>query len=78
MLIIFLCCRTLEVAKRVIKDKQHVYNKADDVITLSGDNKLQDVSSFFMLRRPVLLRILRTYFRWSFHLDFVMNFYPND
>ncbi|XP_062101861.1 suppressor of RPS4-RLD 1 [Humulus lupulus] len=35
--------RTLEVAKRVIKDKQHVYNKADEVIDLSGDKKLQDI-----------------------------------
>ncbi|POO00767.1 N-terminal acetyltransferase A, auxiliary subunit [Trema orientale] len=35
--------RTLEVAKKVIKDKQQVYNKADDVIALSGDEKLQDI-----------------------------------
>ncbi|PON66705.1 N-terminal acetyltransferase A, auxiliary subunit [Parasponia andersonii] len=35
--------RTLEVAKKVIKDKQQVYNEADDVIALSGDKKLQDI-----------------------------------
>ncbi|XP_060970422.1 suppressor of RPS4-RLD 1 isoform X2 [Cannabis sativa] len=35
--------RTLEVAKRVIKEKKHVYNKADEVIYLSGDEKLQDI-----------------------------------
>ncbi|KAL5753095.1 hypothetical protein ACOSP7_023263 [Xanthoceras sorbifolium] len=35
--------RTLDVAKAVMKDKQYVYNKADDIIDLSKDGKLQDI-----------------------------------
>lgn len=29
-----------------MKDKKYVHNKADDIIDLSEDGKLQDVSSF--------------------------------
>lgn len=46
ILIICWCCRTLDVAKTVIMDKSYVYNKADEVIDLSKDGKLEDVSSF--------------------------------
>ncbi|KAJ7952789.1 suppressor of RPS4-RLD 1 [Quillaja saponaria] len=35
--------RTLDVAKTVMKDKQYVYNKTDDIIDLSKDGKLDDV-----------------------------------
>ncbi|KAL7193336.1 hypothetical protein ACSBR2_025027 [Camellia fascicularis] len=35
--------RTLDVAKAVIKEKMHVYNKEDNVIDLSEDGKLQDI-----------------------------------
>lgn len=36
----------LDVAKTVIMDKLFVYNKADEVIDLSKDGKLEDVCSF--------------------------------
>lgn len=42
-------CRTLDVAKTVIKDKLYVYNKEDKKIDLSKDGKLEDVSSFTIL-----------------------------
>lgn len=32
-----------------MKDKKYVHNKADDIIDLSEDGKLQDVSSFVSL-----------------------------
>ncbi|XP_028104083.1 suppressor of RPS4-RLD 1-like isoform X1 [Camellia sinensis] len=35
--------RTLDVAKAVIKEKMHVFNKEDNVIDLSEDGKLQDI-----------------------------------
>ncbi|KAL6993814.1 Suppressor of RPS4-RLD 1 [Sarracenia purpurea var. burkii] len=35
--------RTLDVAKAVIKEKMHVYNKGDNFIDLSKDGKLQDI-----------------------------------
>ncbi|KAG6729060.1 hypothetical protein I3842_01G007800 [Carya illinoinensis] len=35
--------RTLDVAKTVIMDKSYVYNKADEVIDLSKDGKLEDI-----------------------------------
>ncbi|XP_057493155.1 suppressor of RPS4-RLD 1 [Actinidia eriantha] len=35
--------RTLGVAKAVITEKRHVYNKQDNVIDLSEDRKLQDI-----------------------------------
>lgn len=39
----------MEVAKTVMKDKLHVYNKADKIVHLSGDKKLEEVSFFFLL-----------------------------
>ncbi|KAH9663843.1 Suppressor of RPS4-RLD 1 [Citrus sinensis] len=36
--------RTLDVAKTVMKDKKYVHNKADDIIDLSEDGKLQDIA----------------------------------
>lgn len=36
--------RTLDVAKTVMKDKKYVHNKADDIIDLSKDGKLQDIA----------------------------------
>lgn len=35
--------RTLDVAKNVMKEKMHVYNKADNIIDLSKDGKLEDI-----------------------------------
>ncbi|KAJ0040577.1 hypothetical protein Pint_27946 [Pistacia integerrima] len=35
--------RTINVAKTVMKDKQYVHNKTDDIIDLSKDGKLQDI-----------------------------------
>lgn len=59
----FFIGRTLEVAKRLIKDKKHVYNKADNIIDLSGDGKLQDVSFYIMFREHthVVFRFLLNY-----------------
>lgn len=40
-----------------MKDQSYVYNKADNIIDLSRDGKVQDVS-FFNFEKRVLLNII--------------------
>lgn len=51
------CGRTLDVAKTIMKERLYVHNKLDNLIDLSRDGKLQDVSSFdpsFILSENVI------------------------
>ena len=49
MLIIIKCHRTLDIAKTVSKERSYVYSKTDQIIHLSKDGKLEEVSCLLLI-----------------------------